>query len=91
MLRIPCPHCGLRDHAEFTYGGDAIRTRPPGGGATDSDWTDHIYNRGNPKGPHDELWHHTLGCRSWILVRRDTATHQILDVRLPHRRSGEAP
>ena len=28
MIRIPCPFCGLRDHAEFTYEGDATRRLP---------------------------------------------------------------
>ncbi|MBT6350067.1 MAG: hypothetical protein HOJ50_12985 [Proteobacteria bacterium] len=23
MLRISCPFCGVRDHSEFSYGGDA--------------------------------------------------------------------
>ncbi|NBQ83840.1 MAG: sarcosine oxidase subunit delta, partial [Alphaproteobacteria bacterium] len=23
MIRIDCPFCGLRDHSEFSYGGDA--------------------------------------------------------------------
>ena len=33
----------------------------------------------NPKGPHDELWQHSSGCRSWFRVRRDTRTHAILE------------
>ena len=28
MLLIPCPWCGPRAQAEFTYGGDATLTRP---------------------------------------------------------------
>lgn len=91
MLRIPCPHCGPRDHAEFSYGGDVALARRPDRAAADADWIDYVYSRGNPKGPHDELWHHTLGCRSWILVRRDAATHDILEARLPHAPPGAAP
>ena len=30
-MRIPCPHCGERDHSEFRYGGDATKIRPPHG------------------------------------------------------------
>ena len=26
MLRIPCPHCGVRDYTEFRYAGDASKT-----------------------------------------------------------------
>ena len=28
MIRINCPFCGLRDHSEFTYGGDATIEYP---------------------------------------------------------------
>ncbi|MET0483367.1 MAG: sarcosine oxidase subunit delta, partial [Aestuariivirgaceae bacterium] len=28
MIRIPCPHCGLRDEIEFTYRGDTNAVRP---------------------------------------------------------------
>ena len=41
-------------------------------------WIDYVYMRDNPCGPHDELWLHSAGCRSWFKVRRDTATHDIL-------------
>ena len=29
MLRITCPHCGVRDEVEFRYRGDASVRRPP--------------------------------------------------------------
>lgn len=83
MLIIHCPHCGPRDHTEFSYGGDAGARRP----ANDADtaaWVDFVYIRDNPRGPHDELWHHVQGCRAWIVVRRDTVTHAITGTRLPH-------
>jgi sarcosine oxidase subunit delta len=69
MLLIPCPHCGPRDQTEFTYGGDATVPR---------DGTAHFL-RDNPRGPLDEYWHHSAGCRSWFRIRRDTATHEILE------------
>ena len=31
MIRIPCPYCGVRDHSEFRYGGDAGKPRPAHG------------------------------------------------------------
>ena len=77
MLLIPCPYCGPRNQIEFTYGGDATVRRP----ATDASvaaWVDFVYLRDNPCGPHDELWLHSAGCRSWFKVRRDTRTHDIL-------------
>lgn len=82
MLRIDCPHCGPRDHTEFAYGGDA-NPRRPGDDAGSRAWFEFVYIRDNPRGPHDELWQHTLGCRAWIVVTRDTLTHAILGVGRP--------
>ena len=36
-----------------------------------------VYNRVSPRGKHLELWQHLSGCRKWIKVERDTATHEI--------------
>lgn len=78
MLSIPCPHCGERRYTEFTYGGDASVQRPTDPAeATDQDWTDYLYRRRNPCGPHSEYWHHTMGCRQWLRIVRDTATQEI--------------
>ena len=54
MLIIPCPYCGPRDHSEFTYVGDAARTRPPLGAEAEAvhDW---VHLRDNPRGPHLEF------------------------------------
>jgi sarcosine oxidase subunit delta len=77
VLLIPCPYCGPRNQVEFTYGGDATVRRPaPDAGA--AAWVDFVYVRANPCGPHDELWLHSAGCRSWFKVRRDTRTHDVL-------------
>lgn len=83
MLRLPCPHCGLRDQTEFSYGGDASVTRPPT--ETDVDdgaWADYLFSRTNPDGRHREYWHHTYGCRRWMRVTRDTRTDIVEDVDL---------
>ena len=86
MLLIPCPHCGPRAQVEFTYGGDATVERPTEPQAlTDTEWFDHLYLRDNPRGPHEEWWQHTAGCRRWIRVRRDTATHAILASAAAHQ------
>jgi heterotetrameric sarcosine oxidase delta subunit len=77
MLLIPCPWCGPRNQIEFTYGGDATVQRPANH-APVAAWFAYVYLRDNPKGPHDELWLHSGGCRSWFKVRRDTHTHDIL-------------
>ena len=79
MMLIPCPHCGPRDVTEFTYGGDAAAREPTGPAAyVQEAWTAYVYLRDNPRGPHDELWQHTAGCRRWIRVTRDTLTHDVL-------------
>ena len=83
-MQIPCPWCGPRSHVEFSYGGDATARRPADpAAATAAEWHDYIYLRDNPRGPHDELWHHTSGCRRWITVRRDTLTHDIISATAP--------
>ena len=38
---------------------------------------DYVYTRDNPMGWHIEWWHHVSGCRQWIKVLRNTATHEI--------------
>jgi heterotetrameric sarcosine oxidase delta subunit len=84
MLLIPCPHCGLRDATEFTYGGDANVRRPAEPDAlSDEQWAGYVYLRDNPRGEHDELWQHASGCRRWITVKRDTATHEVIATGLP--------
>ena len=83
-MRIPCPYCGPRDVDEFTYGedGNVVRPDPEAGPETGNEraWTDYVYQRTNPRGPHNELWHHTAGCRQWLRVTRDTTSRAILKV-----------
>jgi len=77
-MRISCPYCGLRDAREFTYRGDAAPVRPDSDSA--ADFHDYVFLRDNPAGVMDELWQHTGGCRSWLVVTRDTRSHDILAV-----------
>ena len=79
MLLITCPWCGPRAQIEFAYGGDAGVVRPANPEAVSAgEWLDHVYLRDNPRGPHDEWWQHSAGCRAWVKVRRDTWTHRVL-------------
>ncbi|MET0539298.1 MAG: sarcosine oxidase subunit delta [Xanthobacteraceae bacterium] len=80
-MRIACPHCGARDMREFTYLGDATVARPDPSapGALDR-FTDYVYFRDNPAGAHREFWYHAFGCQAWLVVTRDTRTHDILSV-----------
>ncbi len=91
MIQITCPYCGSRDHAEFTYVGDATKTRPPlGAEASDrAPWHDYVYLRQNPRGPHLEYWQHTHGCRAFVKVLRDTYSHEVLATGLPADALGE--
>ena len=76
MIRINCPYCGLRDHSEFTYGGDASVEYPPLS-ASPQAWHDAVFMRENLRGMQSETWHHLHGCRMWLVVERDTMTHEI--------------
>jgi methylglutamate dehydrogenase subunit B len=80
MLRINCPYCGVRDHEEFSYFGDATKPYPALEKENHAKWVDTIYTRNNPKGEHYEFWQHTLACRRWLVVKRNTITHDILEV-----------
>ena len=42
---------------------------------------DYVYLRDNPSGIHRELWYHGGGCRKWLVVTRNTRTHEISDVK----------
>jgi sarcosine oxidase subunit delta len=84
-MRIPCPYCGPRDSSEFSYLGDATVARPEpdaNGVVNDDAMYDYVYLRANPAGPHRELWYHGSGCHGWLVVTRDTLTHEIQDARL---------
>ncbi len=77
-MRITCPYCNTRDLREFTYLGAASLLQRPDDPAA---MQDYIYSRENPAGENAELWQHTTGCRAWLHVVRNTATHEILSVR----------
>jgi sarcosine oxidase subunit delta len=77
-MLIPCPHCGTRPVEEFTFLGDAKPERPTSNDpAAMEQWFDYVYLRDNPKGRIDEYAHHSGGCRAWLVVTRDTETHEI--------------
>ncbi len=82
MIRINCPVCGLRDETEFTYGGDANVKRPAMDEKDPKVWMDYVFNRSNPRGDHQEYWHHTQGCRQWVILERNTLDHTVGQCRL---------
>ncbi len=73
----------MRDHSEFTYGGDASIEYPPLDSAA-GEWREAVFLRENPRGAQRETWHHVSGCRMWLVVERDTLTHEIHAVRPAH-------
>ena len=78
------PLLGPRDSAEFVYLGDASLINRPDPEAPDAaeQFHDYLYLRDNPAGAHRELWFHEQGDRSWLVVTRDTLTHEITKVEL---------
>lgn len=81
-MRLSCPICGDRDRREFYYKGDAIERARPECDAGDAAWDDYLHNRDNPAGETRDLWHHAAGCGAWIVVTRNTLTHEITGARL---------
>ncbi len=81
---IEHPLLGPRDSQEFTYLGDASLLHRPDASAGDAaeSFFDYQYLRDNPAGTHRELWYHEMGDRSWLVITRDTVTHEILAVEL---------
>jgi sarcosine oxidase subunit delta len=83
-MRLTCPYCGPRDSREFTYKGDATRLRPD----DDDKMFDYVYLRDNPKGLHRDYWLHQP-CRNWLVVERNTATHEVTSVKAAAQREAK--
>lgn len=84
-MRIRCPFCGDRAHAEFAYLGDAGPSRPKIEGRVSARpdptlFLDYVYARTNPPGMLSEYWQHVGGCRAWLVVDRNVTTHEIFKV-----------
>jgi len=94
-VKIDHPLLGPRDAAEFVYLGDASLIHRPDWQSehASEEFYQYQYLRDNPDGLHRELWYHEHGDRSWLVVTRDTATHEIVTVELARevaRRMGRA-
>ena len=80
---IDHPLLGPRDATEFVYKGPAdLIDRPDGLIASTEEMHDYLYLCDNPAGEHRELWYHEQGDRSWLVVTRNTLTHEISNVEL---------
>lgn len=78
------PLLGPRDSAEFVVLGDASLIDRPDWQADDAAerFHEYLYLRDNPAGEHRELWFHEQGDRSWLVVTRNTLSHEIVKVEL---------
>ena len=77
-MRLPCPICGERDRREFYYKGAAVALNRPDPEAGLAAWDEYVHLRDNPAGATRELWYHEAGCSAWLVVRRNTTTHEVL-------------
>ncbi len=81
MQMIKCPWCGPREEVEFHYGGQAHVAYPDNPtDLTDEQWARFVFFRDNAKGPFEERWTHSAGCRRWFNAVRDTTTYEFLAV-----------
>lgn len=78
------PVLGPRDASEFVNLGDASLIDRPNrkSGTAPREFYEYQYLRDNPAGQHRELWFHEQGDRSWLVVTRDTRSHEITKVEL---------
>lgn len=89
---IDHPLLGPRDAAEFIFLGDAAMMNRPDWQADDAPrlFHEYLYLRDNVAGVMRELWYHERGDRSWLVVTRDTVTHEISKVELARDVAREA-
>ena len=78
------PLLGPRDASEFIYLGDASLIDRPDWNSENAaqQFYEYLYLRDNPAGTIRELWFHEYGDRSWLVVTRNTLTHEIVNVEL---------
>lgn len=79
MMQIPCPFCGPRAQAEFTYERTVDSVVRPD--AAPMDAMRILFSRENPRGMDEEIWRHSYGCRAWMVITRDRMTNDIAAVR----------
>jgi heterotetrameric sarcosine oxidase delta subunit len=85
---LTCPHCGVREVADFAFGGEV--TARPREHPSFRELNEYNYFRRNVAGVQREWWYHRSGCRTWFQAYRDTRTNEVLRVGLPGE-LGDAP
>ena len=81
-MRLPCPICGGRDRREVYYKGAAAFLDRPAPDAGAAAWDAYLHLRDNPAGETRDLWQHEAGCGAWIVVTRNTVTHEVVSATL---------
>ena len=71
------PALRARDRREFYVMGSARLAERPSLDAPAEAWDAYLHLRDNPAGPTRELWQHEAGCGAWIVVERDSVSHEI--------------
>ena len=84
---IEHPLLGPRDISEFVYLGDASLLNRPrwNEDKAEEKFYEYLYLRKNIAGNHKELWFHQQGDRSWLVVTRNTLSHEIIKVELANK------
>jgi sarcosine oxidase subunit delta len=72
MNQLTCPFCGPRGLHEYEF----RKTRES---VTSSDFAN-VYLRVDSLDLSTEYWQHVLGCRGWLLIRRNPSTGAVLDI-----------
>ena len=78
-MQIRCPHCGSRAQGEFIYERTVDSVVPLNAAPEEAMKT--LFTRSNPRGPDEEIWRHTFGCRAWMVLTRHRVTNEISTVR----------
>ena len=81
-MRLPCPLCGSRDIREFTCIGSGAYLDRPDTAAGDEAWDAYLHLRDNQPGVIRDLWYHGAGCTAWLVVTRNSVTHEVLGAAL---------
>ena len=78
------PLLGPRDAFEFVYLGSAELLNRPNweSDSAEHDFYQYLYIRENICGDNKELWYHEQGDQSWLVITRNTLTHEINNVEL---------